>query len=138
MLTLGDADHVDMLRAIVAMLPTTRDNTTNSGLTKAIFSTLSGNQYGYFTWLFNYMFACNDNFDNMFIGRMEELRRILPQTLELLCPGAMSKAFRDKLEHGERINTSTRQHYRSYYDSDLRYLVEARDRLLIEQYRYLF
>lgn len=138
MVTLGDADRADMLRAIVEMLPENRGNTTNSGLTKAIFSTLSGNQNGYLTWLFNYMFACDSKFDNMVIERMEELRQILPQILESLCPGAMSDSFLDKLARGERVNTSTRQHYRAYYDTELRHLVEVRDKLLIEQYRYLF
>lgn len=70
------------------------------------------------------------------VGRIEQLRDELPAMIRSCTevPAAMQRAI-DELPPQ---NTSRRDHYSSYYDDELRQLVEERERPVLEHFGYRF
>jgi hypothetical protein len=138
MLSLGSHSHRTMRDRIIAALPAERNNTSlGSGITQAILMRFDRADWGYFTWLWHYMFFVNDTTSGARIGHMETLRTDLLAMLKALnvfVPSAMQRA----VMMAPPVNLSRRSRYREYYDAELARIVAEKDREIIERYGYKF
>jgi len=82
----------------------------------------------------NYMFG--NDLDRLQLGKFERLRddlyRIWSSMVEL--PAEMKTQIR----RFPKVNESRREQYRAYYDSDLRAVIERKDRAVMDRFEYEF
>jgi len=117
------------------LLPDAMEGNRGIGITK---SCLQGAQGSFYSWQFRRMFS--DNFaklDGIYFGRQENLRVDFLNMLVSMGV-AISQELKIFVETSAKQNSSTHDHYSSYYDADLRALVEDHDRLFIEEFGYTF
>ncbi|OAD21285.1 hypothetical protein THIOM_002953 [Candidatus Thiomargarita nelsonii] len=89
---------------------------------------------GRYSWHVRQMFG--DDLQALRIGKFEELRhellRIMSSTVML--PESLVKA----IQTYPAVNVSQHDHYRAYYDQELREIIAEKDRLIFEQFGYEF
>lgn len=103
-------------------------------LTKACLDELRGKDIGFYSFLYDRMYA---GAGDVTIVPAEDLRARIRTALERL--GAMPNARIDLfLEQAPRMNVSRHAPYREYYDAELRSLVGRLDWPVIEKHGYQF
>jgi len=133
LLNLGVND--ERLDVLIEMLPEHVDYSRRHipNVTKDTVRRVRGTGVGYYTFRFNEMFG---NADNMFVCRLETLRRDLVAFFEGI--GAATDELRDYVFCSDKKNISEHFHYSIYYTPELAELVLIRDRQLIERFGYVF
>lgn len=119
--------------AITRQLP---DHFVNHGinLTRRCLEPIGGSGLGFYSFLFRRMFGDGSG---VTFGRMESLRQDLLEFAQKIGID-VTLAMRDFLVNAAPLNTSRHEPYQSYYTPELRELVAVRDRLVIEQFGYVF
>jgi len=131
LLNLGS--NPEMLNNVISLFP---DDFPNRGinLTKNCFSTLKDSNLGFYSFLYQRMFAdCN----NLTIGKVDTLRNDLLSFLKQFnsYPGA---ALESDVLSSEKSNCSNHKSYTEYYSKELKELVQQKDSSLINLYSYEF
>lgn len=137
LLKLGQPDFRPMRESIAKGLPVTRESNLGSGITAATLLNMDESERGYLSWLWRYMFLCQGAFDGVTFGRFENLRSEIVRLLEgfgISIPDEMIEA----IQAAPAVNTSPHQHYRNYYDRELRNLVAIKDREYMQMFDYRF
>ncbi len=124
--------HLSILRKT---LPNSLKGNRGIGLTRSCLNTANGSFY---SWQFRRMFSDDSGqFDGMNFARMENLRVDFLNFLERI-EVSVPQEMKTFIEIGEKQNSSRHDHYRNYYDDDLRILIEDNDRLIVEKFGYRF
>jgi hypothetical protein len=107
------------------------------GVTKAELQGFRDGGIGFYTWMVLRMFAGKRALDDVRLGRFEdlvaEIKRLLVE-LEYEITDEMSASLSTLVNP----NPTNHQHYRTYYDDELRAEVAKQDRLIIERFGYAF
>lgn len=103
-------------------------------LTKSCIRRISGSGSGFYSFLYERLYA---GVAAPFIVRQENLRPELASFIEQHC-GNKFPLIDVFLSNAPPLNTTRHEHYRSYFDSRLKLLVEKADERLISRHRYAF
>ena len=137
LLHLGHPLHVAMREEIASGLPETRDGNLGSGITRDVMRGFTDPDAGYLSWLMCYMCFVEGSPAGIRVGRMEHLRKELPELIRE-CGGSMHSELATAIVTAPAVNVSPRRDYRGYYDAELRDLVAERDWAIVESYNYSF
>jgi hypothetical protein len=74
---------------------------------------------------------------NVNIGKFEDLRADLARLL-ITCCTTIPEELKTCIQSHEKVNTSRRGQYRSYYDKELRDIILQRDREVLQRFDYRF
>lgn len=123
----------ERLEQIRATLP---DHFVQSGINirRQCLDELVDSKLGFFSFLVRRMFGDGDRTT---FGRMESLRADFSAFLES-AGVEITEPMRAFLAEAPRMNATTHEPYRAYYDEELRQLVSERDRPVIERFGYEF
>lgn len=122
--------------ALLEILPDTLEGNTGVGLSKDCIRKIEPGEFGYYSWQFRRMHG-DIGREALHIGRFENLQDEFLSIMQRLEVDE-SETIRARFEHTPRINSSSHSHYSRYYDDELRGLIAARERGLIERYDYRF
>lgn len=95
---------------------------------------VESNGLGGYSWHIKHMFG--DNLQDLRIGKFEELRHELLRLLNSTV--ILPKPFIKAVLTYPVVNASSHDHYRTYYDQELRQIVAERDQWIFEQFNYEF
>lgn len=118
------------------LLPEALDGNRGSGLIRSCMQELADANCGYLSWLFSRMLG-DPGGERQEIGRFENLQDDFLSIMSRL-DVAETDAMRTEFDNQTRANVSRHSHYSHYYDDELRDLVAARDRSLVDAYGYEF
>ena len=138
LINLGSDDPVSKRHRdeLVDLLPESLDNNRGVGLKKDSIRNFSGNETGYYSWLFKRMLGdCPDG--QLHVGRFENLQGDFLDIMRQLGVEE-SLALEQEFDNHERKNFSHHSHYSHYYDDGLRDLVGRKENRLIDTYDYRF
>ena len=131
-LNLGDDNP--LLARLMSALPN-RYGQQGLNLPNFALAAIRGSQLGFYSFLYGHIFGGAGG--AAVIGRLEELRDVLPSMLEQASE-SVAVEMRQFIATGASRNSSTHGSYRDYYDRQLRELVATRDAGLIGRYGYRF
>lgn len=129
-----DAASQDRLEDLRQRLPLRLDNNRGVGLTKKCLDSATGS---YYSWLLNRMFDFDHNNERLLIGKQENLRQDLIDIM-LATNVELTNGFIDHIKSGVKLNSSSHQHYRQYYEQSLVKKVYEQELYCIRKFNYQF
>lgn len=126
--------RTDRLERLLTLLPNAY---VNRGLNLPGFALapIRNSGLGFYSFLYGYLYGATDA--SLHVGRMEELRSVLPVLLERVGQ-PLTPSMRQFIATEQPRNTSRHDRYESYYDADLAALVAERDAHVIATHGYRF
>jgi hypothetical protein len=91
-------------------------------------------EFGSYSWHIKKIFG--QNLDALKIGKFEELRHELLRLMSsaVTLPPSLVKA----IQTYPSVNVSSHEHYRTYYDQELREIIAEKDKWIFERFDYAF
>jgi hypothetical protein len=126
--------QTDRLERLLTLLPNAY---LNRGLNLPGFALapIRNSGLGFYSFLYGYLYGTPDT--SLHLGRMEELRAVLPTLLERVGQ-PVTPAMRQFIAAEQPRNTSRHDRYERCYDADLAALVAERDAQVIAAHGYRF
>ncbi|MBQ4800950.1 aspartyl/asparaginyl beta-hydroxylase domain-containing protein [Pseudoalteromonas sp. MMG006] len=123
-----------MRDALYSVLPDSLEGNKGIGLCKDDITSLSQSGKGYYSWLFERMLGADNNAKKQII-RFESLIDDFIQIMEKNGVACIDE-LRKSLQRSGKVNKSLRSHYSSYYNTQLKEVIEIKEQTLISQFSY--